>query len=132
MRDLLKKHGIKYTKQREAILEILMNSETPLTLTQIRNHLQVDMDLSTIYRVLDVFETNNLVSKTVHLEPSQSVYDYKRHTHRHHLICTHCGTIQIIEGCPLGDYEAKVEHQSGYHIERHQLELYGVCPKCRG
>lgn len=130
----LNHHGIKSTRQREAILMILKDSDTPITINQIRESLDTVgeyMDLSTIYRVLDVFEQKNIITKTVPLEPSQSVYDYKRHIHKHHLICTQCGTITIIEGCPLGDYEGKVSRDSGYIIDRHQLELYGLCPECQ-
>lgn len=55
----LNHHGIKSTRQREAILTILKDSDTPITINQIRESLDAVgeyMDLSTIYRVLDVFE----------------------------------------------------------------------------
>lgn len=133
-REELNSHGIKATWQREAILTILKSSRIPMTINQIKESLsKADeaMNLSTIYRVLDVFEEKGIIKKTVPLEPAQSVYQYNRHVHQHHLICTICGTILVIEGCPLGDYESRISHETGYTIDRHQLELYGVCPDCQ-
>ncbi|QIK69105.1 transcriptional repressor [Erysipelothrix sp. HDW6C] len=131
IRSELKAHEIKYTKQREEVLSILKASMLPMTINQLRDQLEVEMDLSTIYRILDVLLEKEIITKTVPLEPSQALYDYKRHIHKHHLICTICGKIQIIEGCPLHDYEHQVEAKTQYIIDRHQLELYGVCPNCQ-
>lgn len=128
---LLKEHNLKYTKARAEVLEILHDSSVPLTLEQIKSRLRFPIDQSTLYRCLDVFEKKHLITKTVHLEPSSSVYDFKRHQHKHHLICIRCGTIQVISGCPLGNYEEQIKKETGYTIERHQLELYGLCPKCQ-
>lgn len=131
IRKILKEHGIKYTVPREQILQTLMDSPIPLTLQQIKESIDKDIDLSTLYRNLDTFETKGIITKTVHLEPGQNVYDYKRHIHKHHIICTKCQTIDIIEGCPLEDYEKQIANTTGYIIERHQLELYGICPQCQ-
>lgn len=131
IRDELKAKEIKYTKQREDILTILKEETLPITINQLRETLSVDMDLSTIYRTLELFVEKNIISKTVPLEPSQTVYEYKRHIHKHHLICTNCGKFQIVQGCPLHDYEHSVEASTGFLIERHQLELYGLCPDCQ-
>ena len=131
VRDELKQHHLKYTKQRHSILSVLKKSKVPLTLNQIIDKLEVEMDLSTIYRVLDAFEEKNLVNKTLPLEPSLALYDYNRDIHKHHLTCVRCSKILVIESCPLEEYEAQVEKETGFKIKRHQLELYGVCPKCQ-
>lgn len=127
----LQAHGIKVTKQRLAILDVLTAHHVPLSLNQIRDALTHDVDLSTLYRTLDTFFERDLIEKTVPLEPSQTVYELKRLVHKHHLICMNCGLIKIVEGCPLHDYEHQVEASSGFVINRHQLELYGLCPHCQ-
>lgn len=131
IRNELKHHNLKYTKQRHSVLSVLKESKVPLTLNQIIDNLVVEMDLSTIYRVLDAFEEKNLVNKTVPLEPSLTVYDYNRDIHKHHLTCIKCSKILVIESCPLEEYEEQVEKETGYIIQRHQLELYGLCPECQ-
>lgn len=130
--EFLKNHQLKATKQRLAVLEVLFDNSLPLTISQIREKLDFDMDLSTLYRTLDTFLEFNIISRTVPLEPSQTVYELKRHTHRHHLICIVCGSMQVISGCPIHEYEHQVETSTGFIIDRHQLEMYGTCPKCQG
>ena len=131
-KDELRSVGLRATTHRISVLEILKNSAIPLTLTSIESSLSENqMDLSTLYRVLDQFEKSGLIMKTVPLEPSQSVYSYRKGGHQHHLICLECGKITVIEGCPLHEYELKIAEEFNYKIVRHQLELYGVCPECQ-
>lgn len=127
----LEKKGIKVTKQREAILSVLLDALAPLTITQIQEQVEIPMDLSTLYRTLDTFYEKALIIKTVPLEPSQTVYEFNRLVHKHHLICTNCGKILVIQGCPLHEYEEEVEKSTGFIIDRHQLELYGLCESCQ-
>ena len=131
IRNELKEHYLKYTKQRHSILSVLKESKTPLTINQIIEKTNIEMDLSTIYRVLDVFEEKKLINKTVPLEPSLTVYDYNRDIHKHHLTCVECSKILVIDSCPLEEYESQIGKETGFVIKRHQLELYGLCPKCQ-
>ncbi len=131
IKDELRAHKLKYTKQRYAVLEVLKESEIPLTINQIKDNLDITMDLSTIYRILDAFEEKKILNKTVPLEPSLAVYDYNRDIHKHHVTCLKCSTILVIESCPLESYEEQVENNTGFIIKKHQLELYGICPKCQ-
>lgn len=123
--------GIKSTKQRIAILDVLKHEARPLTLNQIIDLCDMDMDLSTVYRILDVFDIKGLVVRTVPIEPSNSVYEYHKHGHSHHLICTECQLITKLETCPIGNYEEEVAEKHGFEIKRHQLELYGLCLECQ-
>ncbi|QIK56616.1 transcriptional repressor [Erysipelothrix sp. HDW6A] len=127
----LEKKGIKVTKQRVAILKVLLESTVPLTINQIQDLVDLPMDLSTLYRTLDTFYEKSLILKTVPLEPSQTVYEFNHLVHKHHLICTNCGKILVIQGCPLHEYEDEVESSTGFIIDRHQLELYGLCASCQ-
>lgn len=131
IKDELNDHKLRFTKQRASILGVLRSHQTPLTIDQIIDKVDVDMDLSTVYRILDAFVDVNLVNRTVLQEPSSAVYDYNRHFHRHHLICTNCKKITVIRDCPLGSYEQEIEDETGFHVTHHQLELYGLCQKCR-
>lgn len=131
IKEELNKHNLRVTKQRSSILLVLRNHHTPLTIDQIIEKADVEMDLSTVYRILDAFVENKLVNRTVLQEPNSAVYDYNRNIHRHHLICTECMEITVVKDCPLGTYEEEVEEETGFKVTHHQLELYGICKKCR-
>jgi Fur family transcriptional regulator, ferric uptake regulator len=51
--------------------------------------------------------------------------------HNDYLICTHCGTIQRLEiSCPVVALEEKIATESGFSGLYHELEFFGICPKC--
>lgn len=128
----LKDANIRVTAQRTLVLDILKSSPIPLSVNQIKAVLEEgSMDQSTLYRILDLFVTKDIITKTVLIDPMENVYGYKHKNHRHLLICTSCETITVISGCPLHDYEDKIAKESGYIIQDHQLELYGLCPTCQ-
>ena len=65
--ELLKKSGLKVTKQREAILDILLTSPSHLTAEDIYLDLKAqghDFGLSTVYRTLSSLEEHHIVEKT--------------------------------------------------------------------
>lgn len=132
IKEELRESGLRFTKQRADVLSILKMSSLPLSMDELITRLSIEMDLSTVYRILDAFEEKGLINKTILIEPNQNIlYTYNRKQHEHHLICTSCLEMKLIHGCPLDQYEAEVEEETGYVVGHHQLELYGLCPKCQ-
>ncbi len=132
--DELRHYGLRITQARLAILGILKSKRSPITLEALRESLAdipLEVNLSTIYRILEQFEDVDLLVKSTPKHPFLPVYEYRRSEHSHHLICTQCRKITVIEGCPIHAYEEKIAQQMGYLINSHQLELYGICPKCQ-
>jgi len=51
--------------------------------------------------------------------------------HRDYLICTECGTIDPIDApCPVHELENEIRSKTGYQNLYHELEFFGICPKC--
>jgi Fe2+ or Zn2+ uptake regulation protein len=51
--------------------------------------------------------------------------------HHHHLTCTQCRQIIEIPVCLPTDQFSAIARQTGFDIEGHALELFGICPSCR-
>lgn len=130
-KEELKSMKIQYTAQREAILNVFKMYHQPLTIDKLQQKLQLEVDLSTLYRTLDLFEKKTLIRKTELKEPLQNIYEYNANVHQHHIICTNCMKIQVIAHCPIHEYEASVEKSTGFVVKEHQLNLYGLCPQCQ-
>ncbi len=130
IREELKSLGIHYTNQRADILKVFKASDKPLTVQVLYDALD-GIDLSTIYRTLELFENKDLIRKTELKEPLSNIYEYKKDAHSHHLICVICKEILLIDECPLSDYEKTIMKNTGYLINDHQLNLYGICPACQ-
>lgn len=130
----LTRNGLKTTKHRTEILNILAESDRPLAAEQIFLGLkkrEISVNLSTVYRVLEVLSDKNLTRKVNIPGESKTLYEYNRRGHRHYLICLGCNRVVAINHCPLEEYEKSLAKETNYFISGHKLDIYGYCPKCR-
>jgi len=51
--------------------------------------------------------------------------------HHHHVVCSRCGRTTEIDDAGLSDAVREIGRRSGYRIESHRLELFGLCPSCQ-
>ncbi len=134
METLLKKSGLKSTKQRKAILHILSNKELPATAEDVYLELReqdIAANLSTVYRTLETMSECGLIKKMRIVGEEKAFFEFFRVLHRHFLICLSCRKMLPISGCPLNGYEKELEQQTDYKISGHRLDIFGYCPKCR-
>ena len=132
----LRRSGLKSTKHRTAILDILEQSDQPMAAEQVYLELgdqKIGVSLSTVYRVLESLLDKNLVTKlSMSISGDNRAYfEYNRKSHRHYLVCLGCKKIKAIEHCPLKNYEEALEREMNYTIEGHKLDIYGYCPACQ-
>lgn len=130
----LDKAGLRVTKQRQILFEVLSEEENPMSAEQIHYILksrEVEINLSTVYRGLEQFVGKGLVLKTTLSDEAKSLYSMNKHEHYHHLVCCKCKEIILIHGCPVESYIMDVGNRYGYQIEGHKLEIYGLCPTCQ-
>lgn len=131
--DRLKSADLKQTKKRILILSILENASGAMTVEELaeKTNISIKMSISTIYRALNTLADKNIVLKTLH-QDGKTYYEINNHTHRHTLICTLCKERIPIDSCPLENLENHLVKETGYKITGHNLEFFGVCPKCSG
>ncbi len=127
----LKKQGMRITKSRTAILNVL--NEHPLTVQEILSLLkkkQIKIDIVSIYRNLELFLKLGIIIE-VNLGDKKKRYELKdEKKHHHHLTCIRCGNIeniQIKESLLLNQMRIK----SRFKILNHSLEFFGLCTKCQ-
>lgn len=127
--------GLRVTKQRQILLELLIEQDQPVSAEQIHMILKnraLDINLSTVYRILDQYASSGLVQKTQLRDEDRAFYIMTPSEHSHHLICTGCKRVITIAGCPLDGYGKRLEQLYGYVVSGHKLEIYGLCPDCQG
>lgn len=133
METLLKNSGLKSTKQRKAILDILINKELPITAEEVYLELRrrdIAANLSTVYRTMETMSECHLIKKLRFIGEEKSFFEFFKVMHRHFLVCLSCKKMLPIQGCPLKGYEAMLEEQTDYKISGHRLDIYGYCPDC--
>lgn len=120
---------IKLTKKRQMVLNIIKNAEKPLCAEDIYSILNNEsINLSTIYRSLELFYTERLILKTVY--DNKSYYHMNNFKHSHYMVCEKCGTM-IPFDCMVHNLENHVLNQYGFKVSHHDLTFYGLCEKCR-
>lgn len=131
--NLLKKTGLKNTKHRLSMLEILNESPQPISAEDVFLQLkskEVSINLSSVYRILDAFVEKGLAVKSSVDGCDMSLFEASHAEHVHHFICQGCRRIVLISGCPLESYEKLLQDKLGCEITGHKLEIYGYCKDC--
>ena len=132
--DAIRLSGLKNTKSRLAILDVLEQSDQPISAEQVFLELKeknITANISTVYRTLDALTEKNLATKLSITGDNRTLYEFNRMIHRHYLICLGCKKIMAIDSCPLEDYEKSLAKETNYLISGHRLDIYGYCPACR-
>ena len=132
--DLLKRTGLKVTKHRNSVLEVLNDSNEPLTAEDIYILLKkkdVSINLSSVYRILDTLVSTSILNKFIFEEKNKTFYEINNYEHKHHLICCSCKRVFPLSNCPLSSYEKEVSTNLEFEITSHKLEIYGYCKDCK-
>ena len=109
--------NVKLTTARKAILEILLNSNKPLSYEDIKNDLS--MDKATFYRNIIKFEEENIISSFESNDKKR--YFEIQNTKHSHFICNLCSKIEC------------VHEKLNINIKDHQIDniiIKGICPNC--
>lgn len=130
-KELFKENSIKWTRQRELIIKILLKADRPLSANELLiqiNELGDEVRLSTIYRNLNTFSEFDIVEEFEF--SGQKKFELGQDQHHHHLLCLSCEEILPLE-CPLEEYEKEIKQDTKYDILKHNMKLYGICPDCQ-
>ena len=125
--------GCRLTGPRKALVEILARSEKalePLELFELGRKQYPGLGLVTVYRTLEKLEELSLVQR-VHHPQGCHMYLRSSHGHEHLLLCRGCGRAEYFSGDDLDPLMTQIAGRSGYQIEEHWLQLFGLCAVCR-
>lgn len=135
IRGLLRRHGLRYSRPREAILEIFGEGNSHVSAENLHLSLKErgeEMSLSTVYLNLNVLRDAGLVLEFRGMA-GESLYDHNVDPH-YHLICRETGQVVDvpaieIDGKPLGRFlKEKVERETGWKIDEPTFDLRGISP----
>lgn len=130
----LHRYGMKHTKARSEILQMLIAKAGVLTPDGIYQDLLLQgekINVSTIYRILELFTAKGLTEKTYLPDIRKYGFSLRSVGHQHRLICLCCHKIVELPHCPLTAFEQEVAQETQFEVIGHQLELYGYCPACQ-
>lgn len=132
---LLKKNSLKFTIQREVILETLYNSDEHLTPESLHHLIQekfpdLKTGIATVYRTLSLLEDSNMVT-SLSFGAQGKKYELGAKNHHDHLICTECGSITEFVDEQIENRQHVIANELGFLMKDHSMQIYGICKECQ-
>lgn len=134
-RRYLREQGLPVTQQREAVADVVFNSEAHLSVEEIEAALRTRGEKTgkaTVYRTLEMLVKSGLVAERDFGE------GFKRYEHlfgqkpvHGHLICEECGEVTEIQEDELKQVQDRVARAEGFSPSRYRLEIFGLCASCQ-
>ena len=121
----------KLTRQRDAILQVIRESETHPTANEIFQAARLRLptiSYATVYNSLRFLKEAGLVHE---IKFGDSASRYDRATHRHdHAICNECGRLVDFELPQAAELIQAAARKSKFKAQSVHLTLRGLCPDC--
>jgi Fur family peroxide stress response transcriptional regulator len=127
----MRENGLKLTRQRRVIIDILANTKTHPTAQDILAIAQQRIpaiSLSTVYLTLDTMKRAGLI-KELGFADLNNRYEGDISDHLN-LVCKRCGQVADFYA-PIPLDTDQVEKRTGFKGESVRFDYYGYCRKCR-
>jgi Fur family ferric uptake transcriptional regulator len=135
-RDSLKQRGIRLTRQRQLLLDLLDRTGQHLdaeSLYSLAHQQDPKLNRVTVYRTLKLLKEGGLVDELdlMHQTGDQHFYETRTKQEHAHVICLRCGRVEEFYGDPLHKLRRQVEAHFGFQILIARTEIGGYCAHCQ-
>lgn len=122
---------MRMTPQRQLVLDAVreLRHATPEQVCQHVQHTAPTVNITTVYRTLDLLERLGLVRHT-HLGHGAPTYSADEHEHVH-LVCHRCGRVEEAPCELLDELAGTLRREYGFDLDGSHLALSGACRDCR-
>jgi len=134
-KSLLKENSLKFTIQREVILQTLYSSDEHLTPESLHHLIQekfpeLKTGIATVYRTLALLEDSNMVT-SLSFGAQGKKYELGAKEHHDHMICTACGNITEFVDEEIENRQHNIAEALGFKMSDHSMQIYGICKNCQ-
>jgi len=126
--ELLRSRGLRLTAQRQLILEAVLDlgHATPEQVHTAVRGVAAGVNITTIYRTLELLERLGLVTHT-HLSHGSPTYHAAGENTHVHLVCRICGTVDEVDPEVFRPLADQLAAERGFQIDIGHVALFGVC-----
>jgi Fur family ferric uptake transcriptional regulator len=134
--DSLRRRGVRLTRQRRLLLELIDGSGLHLDaerLCQMAKEKDPKLNRVTVYRTLKLLKQGGLIDELdlAHIEGEKHYYETRLKQEHAHIICLRCGRVEEFFGEPLQSLRAQVGTQFVFEIVFARTEIGGYCSHCQ-
>ena len=123
--------GYRLTPQRQLVLQAVekLGHATPdEILAEVQQHASA-VNVSTIYRTLEVLEELGLV-RHAHLSDRAPTYHSVTDHEHFHLVCRNCHRVVSVDPEVVAPLAARLREEQGFVIDVGHLAIFGECVEC--
>jgi len=136
IQDSLRERGVRLTRQRRLLLELIDNSGLHLdaeSLYQMAKVKDPKLNRVTVYRTLKLLKEGGLVDELdlAHFDGEKHYYETRLKQEHAHVICLRCGKVEEFFGEPLQRLRKQIESHFGFQIVLARTEVGGYCSHCQ-
>lgn len=127
----LRQLGYRITPQRQLVLEAIdeLKHATPEQILAAVSKKMTGINLSTIYRTLDVLEKVGLVSHS-HLGHGAPTYHSLEEETHIHLVCSKCENVQSISADVMEYTVRALRADKSFEVDVSHVTFHGLCSSC--
>ena len=134
-KSILKRKKLKFTKQRELVLQALYENDGHFSpeeiLTLVRDRFpRIKVGIATVYRTLSLLEEQGL-AYSISLGKDGKRYELGLKTHHDHLVCVRCGKIIEFFDEVIESRQEEVAKEFNFLMQEHIMQLRGLCQECQ-
>lgn len=131
--DLLRSKGLRVTRPRLAVLNVLMEVPGHLTVEEIAVRVRERLESVSTQAVYDVLGALSRAGLARRIEPagSPALFESRAGDNHHHIVCRGCGAIADVD-CALGAAPCLDAAQTnGFLIDEAEVTFWGLCRDCQ-
>ncbi len=128
----LERAGHRVTEPRVSVAELIVTQGGHFTAADLLAEAQqrhMDLGRATVFRSLELFTELGALER-LDLPSGEHAYIACEPVHHHHIVCSRCGRSTEVADFGMEAVVTELARRTGYEIETHRLELYGLCPAC--
>ncbi len=135
-RGSLREHGIRLTRQRQILLDLIDKTRDHLDAEQLYKLAKArdsKINRVTVYRTIKMLKETGLVDELdlMHYSGGQYYYETRLKQEHAHVICLRCGRVEEFFGDPLQRLRRQIESHLGFQILLARTEVGGYCSHCQ-
>ncbi|MBB5870473.1 Fur family ferric uptake transcriptional regulator [Allocatelliglobosispora scoriae] len=130
--ELLRARGLRITKPRLAVLEIL-DTGGHFEVDEIARRCRERLDSVSTQAVYDVLGALSRAGLARRIEPagSPALYEARIGDNHHHIVCRGCGKIADVD-CAVGAAPClDPSSTAGFTVDEAEVTYWGLCPACQ-
>src|SRR5437588_5817042 len=127
--------GIRMTRQRRVILQVMDDAEQHLDVDQIferARNIDSGVHLVTVYRTIELLKKEHLIDELdlLHLRGDRHYYETHGPRDHIHVACLKCGKVREFESRLYEQLKSQIEKAFGMKVTISRTEVGGYCAEC--